>query len=399
MNMRVNGEGTVRTALQPLIGGPAGLPSAADLVAPEATAAALQRLIRPAVHQPTPTTEAAPSGTETAQQRLSLSEAMMEMVRDMREARQSDMQEARIAAGQHHLVEASDKADEAQALNPGGQVADAMKARADEASRKGRGGPPAGEGGGQAAEEGERAPRRKFGSRIKEAFKEVGQKVLGVVGKVLDVAKKVIDTVAGFLPPPASTALVALGAGIATVNNMAVKTGAAMLNGVPPREAFKQAAKEQAMDLAESAISAVPGGGVVKAGMAVAKGVGKEIGKEVAEQGTKAVVNHGVRAVAREGAEEVVEKAAVGVTRTALRDVAKDTAVDMGTDVVINAAMTRMLQMRNERQQRAAETQARQQVNLDVVAAVLAAEQKAAQELNGVIDAIPMVGAAPANRA
>jgi hypothetical protein len=393
MNMRANGEGPARTAFQPLASGPTGQPDAADMVAPEATAAALQRLIRPALQQPTPSINATPDGAEASRSRRSPADAMTEMARDMREARQADLQEARIAAGQLHLVEAADKAEEAQALNPGGPLADAMKARAEEAGRRGRGSPAAGEGRGQAAAEGEDPPRRKFGSRIKEFFKDVGQKVLGVVGKVLDVAKKVLDTVAGFLPPPASTALVAVGAGIATVNNLAVKTGAAMLNGVPPREAFKAAAKEQARDLAESALSAVPGGGVAKAGMAVAKGVGKEIGKEVAEQGVKVAVTHGARAVAREGTEAVAEKAVLGVTRSAVKDVAKDVATDVGTDVVMSAALNKVLQVRNERQLRAAEVQAREEVNQQVAAAVLAAEQKAAGQLNGVVDAIPTVGA------
>ncbi len=143
-------------------------------------------------------------------------------------------------------------------------------------------------------------------------------RVLDVVGKVLDAVKTGLDVVAGFLPPPFGAIVAGVGAGIATVNNFAVKAGEAMCEGVPPGEAFAQAGKDYAMDLAGSALSMAPGGAV--AGKALLQGgkaalqAGGKVGAEVVEQGVKAGVREGAqvggKAAGKQASEEVAEAGA-----------------------------------------------------------------------------------------
>ena len=138
-------------------------------------------------------------------------------------------------------------------------------------------------------------------------------KVLDVVGKVLDVVKMAVDVVSGFLPPPFSAIGVAIGAGIATVNNFAIKAPAAMLNGASADDAYKEAGKNQAIDMAGSAVSLIPGGGAAKAGMAAAKGgmaLAKVGAKEGAEAGAKTAVREGTEVAAKVGAAEGAEAGA-----------------------------------------------------------------------------------------
>jgi type III secretion translocon protein HrpF len=143
-------------------------------------------------------------------------------------------------------------------------------------------------------------------ARTKSALQKFAIKALPIVGKVLDVVKTIVDAVAGVLPPPFSTVLVAAGAGIATWNNFGVKAGAAMLSGTSAKDAYIEAAKNEAIDLAGSAISLAPGGGVLKAGATVAKegvAVAKTVATQAAKEGAESAAEAGVKAAAKDGAQ------------------------------------------------------------------------------------------------
>jgi type III secretion translocon protein HrpF len=152
-------------------------------------------------------------------------------------------------------------------------------------------------------------------------------KVLDIAGKVLDGVKMAVDAVSGFLPPPIDLIGVGIGAAIGTVNDMAVKPAAKILNGTSPKEAFKQAGKDLAMDLAGSAVSLIPGGGVAKAAMSVGKmavTAAKTGAKEGAEVVAKTGTKEGTEVVAKTGGKEGAE--------TGSKAGSKETAEKGGTE-------------------------------------------------------------------
>lgn len=155
---------------------------------------------------------------------------------------------------------------------------------------------------------------------------KLAAKILGVLGKVLDYVKMGIDVVAGFLPPPFSAIVAGVGMGLSAVNNFAIKTGAAMANGMSNAEAFKEAGKNFGMDTVGSLLSMVPGGGVAKIGetaMRIGGGLTKTIAtnamKEGVEIGTKAGLTS-ARKLATEGAEFGASKSATTSFKTLGKD-------------------------------------------------------------------------------
>lgn len=161
------------------------------------------------------------------------------------------------------------------------------------------------------------------------------KRILNVVARVLDVVKIGLDAFASVLPPPFSAIAAGIGAGVATVNNFGVKAGAAMLDGVPPKEAYKQAGINQAWDMASSAVSMVPGGGTAaKAGVQAAR-VGttvavKTAAREGAEVAVKTAVREGVeagtKAAVREGVETGTKVAVREGAETGARKVTQEAA-------------------------------------------------------------------------
>lgn len=151
-------------------------------------------------------------------------------------------------------------------------------------------------------------------------------KILDIAGKVLDGVKMAVDAVAGFLPPPANVIGIAIGAAIGTVNDLAIKPAAAMLNGASPKEAYKQAAIDFALDMAGSAISLIPGGGVAKAAMA-----GGRIAMTTAKAGAKEAVEAGVKAGAKEGVEATTHVVARESVKAGMKEGAKGGAKE-GTE-------------------------------------------------------------------
>lgn len=169
--------------------------------------------------------------------------------------------------------------------------------------------------------------------KIKSCIEKFAQGLLNVVGKVIDVVKTAVDAIGGLLPPPLSTAVLGIGAGLSAVNNFVIKPCAAVLDGIPAAEAFKQAGKAMAMDLAGTAVSLIPGGGLARAGMAVAKeAVGGAVGGAV----TAAVSTVG-KNVTQKGLDIVANPAA----REALGNV-KDLAIDLGTDELHSVVMAKI---------------------------------------------------------
>ena len=181
------------------------------------------------------------------------------------------------------------------------------------------------------------------------------QGALNVVGKVLDVAKTACDVAAGFLPPPLSGIVTAVGAGLATVNNMAVKAPKMILDGISADAAYAEAGKLQAMDLASSAMGLIPGAGVAKAGASIAKAAGvgaaREGGevllKEAGEAAVKEGVKEGVETSAKTGAKEGLEAGAKeGVGETAevnTKQVLKDTTKDTTKEVASGHAQDELM--------------------------------------------------------
>ena len=136
-------------------------------------------------------------------------------------------------------------------------------------------------------------------------------RVLGVMAKVLDAVKTGLDVVASFLPPPFSAAVAAISTSVGAVNNFGVKAGMAMANGVPRREAMKQAAKDFAWDVATSAASAIPAGGVaVKGALMAAKQVATTAAREGAERVVREGVETGVKKAADTGGDMAVKRTA-----------------------------------------------------------------------------------------
>jgi type III secretion translocon protein HrpF len=207
-------------------------------------------------------------------------------------------------------------------------------------------------------------------------------KVLDVVGKALDWVKTGLDTLASVLPPPLGTIAGAIGAGVAAVNNLAVKPGEAMLNGVPPKEAYKQAGKDLAFDLASSALSVIPAGGIgakaalqgakaavvggVKEGVEAAVKVGvREVGEAVGQQAIKESVQTIGKAVAKDAVggavstaakatvKEVAEETSKTTFRQGLKEAARDIVIDEVT-LQTQIAAQRQLQSMAAAQQPAA---------------------------------------------
>jgi type III secretion translocon protein HrpF len=159
---------------------------------------------------------------------------------------------------------------------------------------------------------------------------------LKVLSKVLEVAKGIADAITSILPGPLKFIGAAISAGIAAVDNYAVKAGAAMLDGMSAGAAFLAGTKEMAMDLLATVVSLVlPGGGgaaIAGAGAKAGATAGaKAAATEAAEQGAKAGATAGVKAGATAGTEASTSAAVKEGIKTGVKDeataAAQDTAV------------------------------------------------------------------------
>jgi hypothetical protein len=157
------------------------------------------------------------------------------------------------------------------------------------------------------------------------------KKFLEVVSKVLTAVTTALDVVAGFLPPPFGAAVAGISAGVSAVKNFGVKAGMAMLDGVPPKDAMKQAAKDQAWDTAGSLASAIPGGGAAVKGAVMGAKVAV---KEGVEAGVKQGIKEGLETGAKQGLQEGLQTGAKQGLQDTMQAGARETAENRGRDAL-----------------------------------------------------------------
>jgi type III secretion translocon protein HrpF len=127
---------------------------------------------------------------------------------------------------------------------------------------------------------------------------------LKILSKVLEVAKGIADAITSLLPGPLKFIGAAISGGIAFVNDMGIKPGAAMLEGKTAKNAYIDGLKDLGMDAAGTVASAViPGGSAM-----VAAGAGAKAG---ATAGAKAAAEAGAKAGAKDQATSAAQDKAV----------------------------------------------------------------------------------------
>jgi hypothetical protein len=152
------------------------------------------------------------------------------------------------------------------------------------------------------------------------------EKLTHVVGRVLDVVKMGIDAVGGFCPPPINAIVLGVGAGVATFNNAVVKSTENKLKGMSDKDIAKEFAKNEAIDLAGTAMGFIPGAGVAKGAASIAK-EGAEVGMEVAAKtAVKAGAEAGAKGAAKAGAEGAAEAGATTAAKEGVETAAREGA-------------------------------------------------------------------------